>query len=336
MTDPTIDLLTDLRTVDLDEIDEMFPTAHRVAQLQDILDRVAADQSGTHRPAHAASPTARTLRPRWRRSATRRRPLVLSALGGVVAVAIAAAVLFTGSAAVHPTPAVAFTTAASGDIVATVTDPFAAQKQLDAAFAAHGFDITVKLVPVSPSLVGTLVGMGAGAGGSLSEIKPIEGNGPCVEGGAGCPIGVEIPATFTGSGSIILGRPAQPGEQYAAAGSAFAPGEALHCSGLIDAQVATASPILAADGINVTWTAPTGSGGETVVTTTPSAQNYIWNATPIAPNQIRLQTEPTLPSAAFDAQNARYNQGCPATTAPTPATGPTSPTTDGATLGTTT
>jgi hypothetical protein len=146
---------------------------------------------------------------------------------------------------------------------------------------------------------------------------------------------VDIPATFTGSGSIILGRPAQPGEQYAATGSAFAPGETLHCSGLIDAQVAAAEPILAADGITVTWTAPTGAGGETIVTTTPPADNYIWNATPIAPNEVRLQTEPTLPSAAFDAQNARYNQGCPATTAPSPASGPTSPTTDGAALGAT-
>lgn len=79
----------------------------------------------------------------------------------------------------HPSSAVAFIIA-PGDIIATVTDPFAAQKDLDAAFAAHGFNITVQLVPVSPSLVGALVATSQDTPGSV--IEPLEG-GTCVTGG---------------------------------------------------------------------------------------------------------------------------------------------------------
>jgi hypothetical protein len=48
---------------------------------------------------------------------------------------------------VSPAPAevVAFRTAASGDIIATVTDPFAARAQLDAAFAKQGLKICYTL-----------------------------------------------------------------------------------------------------------------------------------------------------------------------------------------------
>jgi hypothetical protein len=242
--------------------------------------------------------------------------LLVSALGTCVAVAVGAVVLFAGSAVVHPSSAVAFSTAPGGDIIATVTDPFAAQKELDSAFAARGFDITVQLVPVSPSLVGTVVTFSSGSRNPASQIEPLEG-GTCVEGSAGCPIGIKIPATFTGSAYIVLGRPAQSGEAYAATASAFGPGESLHCSGLLGARVSAAAPVLAADGLTVTqWRAsadgPDGEPRNSQITTTPPPNYYIWSADPVSPTQVRLWTESASPSAdpALAARDARLNQGC--------------------------
>jgi hypothetical protein len=68
-----------------------------------------------------------------------------------------------------------------GYIVAEVTDPTAASEQLRAAFAEHGLDIDLRLVPVSLSLVGTVVFVGDdGADG----IETLQG-GKCVTGGGG-------------------------------------------------------------------------------------------------------------------------------------------------------
>ncbi len=141
----------------------------------------------------------------------------------------------------------------SGDIVATVVDPLAAQSSLDAAFRAAGLDISVSLVPASPSAVGTVVEISEPSSGP--QIETLTG-GTCVTGGGGpgnCPVGLKVPRGFTGSGSIVLGRPAKAGEAYESTNSAFAPGESLHCSGLIGATVAAALPKLAARGISVQW-----------------------------------------------------------------------------------
>ena len=141
----------------------------------------------------------------------------------------------------------------SGDIVATVVDPFAAQSSLDAAFRAAGLDIAVSLVPASPSAVGTVVEISEPSSGP--QIETLTG-GTCVTGGGGpgnCPVGLKIPRGFAGSGSIVLGRPARAGEAYESTNSAFAPGESLHCSGLIGTSVAAALPKLAARGIAVQW-----------------------------------------------------------------------------------
>ena len=63
----------------------------------------------------------------------------------VIAAGFAVAVLVLNST-VQTQPArasVSFRTAADGEIVATVRNPFSSANQLDAAFAAHGLRITV-------------------------------------------------------------------------------------------------------------------------------------------------------------------------------------------------
>src|SRR5439155_25004478 len=81
------------------------------------------------------------------------------------------------------------------DIVARITDPTAPAEQLTVVFQARGLDIHVQTLPVSPSLVGTLV---------YSDVNSIQDlqTGNCLQGGGGgCWIGLVIPADFTGSGT---------------------------------------------------------------------------------------------------------------------------------------
>jgi hypothetical protein len=208
---------------------------------------------------------------------------------------------------------VAFRAAADGDIVATVTDPFAAESRLKAAFVEHGLDITVNLVPVSPSLVGTVVY--TSDNGGPSAIQPLQG-GRCVTAGGGCAIGLKIPATFTGKGYVTLGRPAKPEEAYESQASAFAPGEALHCSRLLGARVATALPVLQAHNLSVEWreniterSSDGSSFGHSQTDARPPANNYVWDANMMTPRSIMVWTAPT-PWPADAAHGAAVNHGC--------------------------
>jgi hypothetical protein len=300
MSHSVVDLLRDLRPEAAGRVDDIFPLERRIAMFEAIVahERPAATMH-THRV----------------RSGRGRRQIRTAALGaGAVAVAVAAFLLpGSNTGPQSAAAAVAFHTAASGDIVATVTDPFAAESQLKAAFAEHGFDITVSLAPVSPSLVGTVVYMSDMGGGS--SIQALQG-GHCVTGGGGCPIGLRIPASFTGAGYITLGRAAKPGETYDSQASAFAPGEALHCSGLLGARVESAVAVLQADNLTATWrenaTATTQSGTQTSFSrsdTTPPAANFIWDAVMTAPRSIIVWTKPT-PWPADAAHGASVNAGC--------------------------
>jgi hypothetical protein len=312
MSHNLVELVRGLRPEDAGRVDELFPRARRIELFEEIVssDRPITAESARRRLA----PSRRTG---WWPSMTRRvrRPALISTAAAVAVAAVAAGLI--ASSAVRPqaaAAAVAFRTAADGDIVATVTDPFAAQSQLKAAFAAHGMDITVNLVAVSPSLVGTVVY--TSDNGGASAIQPLQG-GHCVTGGGGCAIGLKIPATFTGQGYITLGRPAKPGETYESQASAFAPGELLHCSGLLGARVATALPILQADRITAQWrddpTGHTADGRSTSPShtdTTAPTNNYIWDAVMFTPGTIMIWTHPTPLPADLAANAQRYDQGC--------------------------
>jgi hypothetical protein len=313
MSHDLVELVRGLRPENADRVDEVFPRERRIEICEEI---ISCDRPITAEPAQRGpAPSRRTGR--WGSSKVRRsrRPVLLSTLGAVATLAVAAAVLITNPA-VGPqsaSAAVVFRTAADGDIVATVIDPFAAQSDLQAAFAEHGLDITVNLVPVSPSLVGTVIY--TSDNGGASAIQPLQG-GTCVTGGGGCAIGVKIPSTFTGQGYITLGRPAKPGETYESQTSAFAPGEVLHCSGLLGARVATALPVLQADKLTITWresktgTGPDGtSAGFSSSETAPPANEHIWDALMTAPGMIMIWTDPK-PWPADSAHGAGFNQGC--------------------------
>ncbi|HYM55589.1 MAG TPA: hypothetical protein VES97_09515 [Solirubrobacteraceae bacterium] len=305
-------VLRDLRPDDATRTDEIFPGEQRIELLEAILSHDARSHRQTDvRRRH----TQRKHRHRFSGTGWLERPVLVPALGVVAAVAVAVAALATSSA-VTPQPAagaVAFRAAPGGNIVATVTDPFAAVSQLKSAFARRGFDITLDLVPVSPSLVGTVV-YSSDAGGS-SAIQPLQ-RGQCLNAGGGCSIGVEIPASFVGKGYITLGRPARPGETYESQASAFAPGEPLHCSGLLGRRVAAAQPALEQNHLTVEWrevtTETATDGTQTSHSKTdivPASSNYIWDADMTAPGKVAIWTEPT-PWPADTTHGAQFNQGC--------------------------
>lgn len=311
MSRDLIQVLSDLRPIEATRVDEAFPRAWRSQTLRAIVTDA--------QPAQCAAARRRLPVPERTRSAGRlgriRAPLLVTTLGAMAAAAVAATLLAMSSA-VGPqsaSGAVVFRTAAGGDVVATVTDPFAARSRLETAFVRRGFRITLTLIPVSPSAVGTVVY--TSDDGGRSRIEPLQG-GRCLTGGGGCPIGIRIPASFTGRGYITLGRPAHPGEAYQSTASAFAPGEILHCSGLLGARVGVALPVLRGHGLTVDWrestTQSTAGGGSTSRSRTdpsPPLNNYIWSADTIASGRVMVWTEPT-PWPGTASTGAQFDAGC--------------------------
>jgi hypothetical protein len=230
----------------------------------------------------------------------------------VVAVAVIAVALWPGHVSKAPTKQaispntsitpnlqlVAFTRQGN-DIVARITDPLAAADQLTAVFQAHGLDIRVKALPVSPSLVGTIV---------YSDVNSISSlhAGRCLGGGTSCDVGLVIPANFTGEGNVAVGRSATSGETFASSADIFGSGEVLHCTGLLGQPVGNALPVLQAKGLTVEWMI---DGQRSDVTNAPGG--YIVGGTGLSSATVLLDTSPSpLDTPEFRNYEAAANEGC--------------------------
>lgn len=302
MNDHAMDLLRALRPNDAERISEAFQDESRAGLL-----------------ATLTNETHTTAKNRNTRHARRRRgPLALGVLSvASITVAVVAVVLLAPGSAVSPAPAdaVSFRTDSSGYILASVTDPFAAQRRLDAAFARKGLHIKIQLIPASPSAVGRVVYMGV-SNTHVAQIEPLREGEHCVSNDAGCAIGLRIPRGFTAKATIALGRPARPGERYGSAASAFASGEILHCSGLLGASVARALSVLQQDELTVRWVEdieiPTHHSGITSRSRSvaqPPTNDYIWGAELSARGRLTVQIEPK-PWPATSGAGAHFNDGC--------------------------
>jgi hypothetical protein len=252
-------------------------------------------------PRHAARrETPRT--PRW------------LARGALAAACAALAVALVGPFDTPPAAAGVRFHVSGQYIIARITDPYAARSNLRAAFEQEGLDIDVRLVPVSPSLVGTVIYMGESAGSGRERISALPG-GRCVTGGGACPVGLRIPRHFAGHADISLGRMARTGEEYMSTASAFAPGERLHCSGLLGMPVARVRAALQARGLAVEWRRP---GAPGTPSAQPPASGYLWEADPVGRKRVRawIRAERfTQANAGGDirdvaAYKAALNAGC--------------------------
>ncbi len=304
MNDDAIDLLKALRPQDADMVNEVFPPDFRAGLL-----------AALTKEAHAGGQHGKA---RQRRGRRRRGSLALGAVGvASLAAAIVVLVLLVTGSAVNPAPAdaVSFHTDQDGHILASVINPFAARTRLDAAFARQGLHITIQLFPVTPSNVGKLIYMSV-SNSRGPQIKQLREGDRCTSNDADCAIGLRIPKGFTATATIGLGRPARSGEAYTAGASAFAPGEFLHCSGLLGAGVARALPVLQHDKLIIRWTEDievvTGHSGVSSRSRSvarPAGREHIWGAELTARGRLTVQIEPK-PWPATRGAGAEFNDGC--------------------------
>jgi hypothetical protein len=164
-----------------------------------------------------------------------------------------------------------------------------AASELDAVFRAHHFDISVQQVPVSPSLVGSVLavrtsGPSTGSDGILGRIP-----GPCAGGATGCTQGILLPSHFTGHGLVLVGRPAKRGETYAEAADIFRPGELLAGSDVLGATVGAALPALRRMHVHVLWELD-GAKDRSVVD--PDEAYYVVGGAAVSSVSICLQVAP--------------------------------------------
>lgn len=133
---------------------------------------------------------------------------------------------------------------------ARIVDPHAAQERFKAAFARYGLHIQVTLVPVSPHVVGTIVGENEDESAQQSEsegrgIKTIDDPACRTGSGVDCSIGRRIPLSFKGQAGFCIGRKAEPGEPYVTASRQDVP------RGLSGVTVAQAEATLTRKGLRV-------------------------------------------------------------------------------------
>lgn len=214
----------------------------------------------------------------------------------------------------------------SGYIDVIVRNVVTDAKVYRAEFAAHHLNITLSFVPVSPSLVGTLVYAG-GSGNSAGQIKTITAKGRCWTGGGGyeCPVGIRIPAGFHGRAQFTFGRAARPGEQYESTGSVTARGEAMHGLSYQGKTVAAVLATLAARHVTVAQYRYQGANQD-MCGTLPGHIPGGWlvnNADPWAPGQVLLWVGPpaggTQPRCASNGIQAPVPKASPTGVVPSPA-----------------
>ncbi|MGI5485752.1 hypothetical protein [Microtetraspora malaysiensis] len=153
-------------------------------------------------------------------------------------------------------PAKALAFARNGDYVdVRIVDPDADPRRYREDFAAHGLNVDLKIMPSSPSLVGTMISVSSPGRVTIyrqdgSEIKDqyvsdwvkIIGGTDC--GNMWCQAGVSIPLNLRGPVAIIFGRAARPGERYEVTGDPTARGETLEGVDLANQTVAEVKRIL--------------------------------------------------------------------------------------------
>ena len=139
-------------------------------------------------------------------------PVLISAVTALaVAVAIGVGLPSGGPATEYANAAVSIKKA-DDHFSVTITDPAADYRRFEEAFRAVGLNVRVKVIPVAPDQVGTLIGQVVPEGFKWHGSIGVQEVTPCASVFCGK---VWMPADFPGRVVFGVGRPARPGEPYA-------------------------------------------------------------------------------------------------------------------------
>jgi len=232
------------------------------------------------------------------------------AVGGLVASSLSSTGAKVGQGTVGPLvtqAAVMSVTRHGGYLDVIVNNPLADARKYRAEFRKLGLNITLTLVPASPSLVGTLVYFA-----SPATIKPITAVGKCFTGGGGnvCPVGVSVPLHFKGSAVLTFGRAAQPGERYETTAAVTARGEAMHRMTFVGKTAGAVTAMLGRRHVSVgdyRYYRYTSSRCVTINRKAAPGSWYVTGADPWAPGEVSLDVSKTWPA-----------RSCPSAPGPTP------------------
>jgi hypothetical protein len=243
---------------------------------RELLAEITADAAPAAPP---APPAAAAHRPAGRRSLSHtlrrtvpRRParhrLVVALAAGLAAAAVVLSWIVPGALGLGSRPAAA----APLDIrrqgafyIITVKDLVAAPKRYEAQLRAHGIPLSLRVVPASPSVVGTIDGPFDPRYDGLTRrqiaertdlVSSIERPGDCAARHT-CVIGLRVPVNYKVApnpayremSQITLGRAARPGEKYQILAPLQAPGEPLYCVAFIKKRVDRVLALLRAHGV---------------------------------------------------------------------------------------
>ncbi len=181
-----------------------------------------------------------------------------------------------------------------------VKNPVADPKRYRAEFARYHLNISIQLVPASPSAAGSLVAETESAG-TGSQLKAIAALGRCFSPGGACPVGVRVPVDYRGTATLVFGRAARTGEQYEVSGAATAPGEAMHGLHYVGKTVAAVLSMLAARGVTVPQWRVANLRCYTESRRSVPGSWYVYDAVPWAPGQVLLWASSTWPLPACQA-----------------------------------
>jgi hypothetical protein len=300
----------------MNDLDSRLAACNPV-RFEDLGDAAASAEAAELLQRVLSQPIARPARRHPFRPGWPSRAWLAAAAAVIVAVAVTLAMQWpTGQHARLPrkmTPGVQLIdfSAKGGNVIALITHPDAAARQLTAVFRAHGLHIDLRTVPVSPSLVGTFVYT------DTPSLRTMWKRNCSV---TGCPVGLVIPASFTGHASVVVGRTARRGEIYESTADAFAPGEVLHCSGLLGVAASAALPVLKKLRLSAHWWTltdsnwPLSSPGSTPRPGQHKERRptgYIVEADPTCATTVNLDTLPILPrNHQFRKLTSQWNRGC--------------------------
>ncbi|GAA2666176.1 hypothetical protein [Nonomuraea recticatena] len=234
-------------------------------------------------PAPALQPTVESARRRRRMGWRIAVPAVAVLAASVTVLGWTSALPVFGP---EPVAAALGITQKDGYYVILVNDLRADPAKYQAQLKGLGLDVSLRLVPASPGLVGNLFAT-TPTHEVVEEFKTIDRAGPCDKVG-NCPIGLKIPVGYKGTAMVDLNRDAEPGEKYDAFTGFDVKGEPMHCVPYVNKKVGEVRTILAERGLSIEGFA-TGKGPDDVkeVATVPDSW-YVTSGFLVMPGKAKL------------------------------------------------